>query len=203
MPDPADDHAHNGIVHARASGSSVVNATEGGVSVADLAAVSAAILRQAGIEDARAEARWLLCHLLHLTESSLLAWPDAQIPALQVERVRRAVRRRAAHEPFAYVVGSREWYGRPFAVDRRVLVPRPETEILIDEALTILRARAHDATEAPLVVDVGTGSGAIACTLALEARSATVVGWDVSGATPCPSQPRIGTDSNFDATCRW
>ena len=138
-------------------------------------------LHEAGIEEPRREARWLLGHLLHMTESSLLAWPDTPILDVQAERVRRAVRRRAAHEPFAYVVGSRDLYGRTFAIDRRVLVPRPETETLIEEALTVLRAREHDASTPPLAVDVGTGSGAIACTLALEARSATVVGCDVSG----------------------
>ena len=154
---------------------------DGSVSVSALSVESADALCQAGIEDARAEARWLLCHLLHMTESSLLAWPDAQIPAIQAERVRRAVRRRAAHEPFAYVVGSRELYGRTFAVDRRVLVPRPETETLIEEAVAVLRSHNDDTATPPLVVDVGTGSGAIACTLALEVRSATVVGCDVSG----------------------
>ena len=101
------------------------------------------------------------------------------IPTVQAEHVRHAVGRRAAHEPFAYVVGSRELYGRPFAVDRRVLVPRPETETLVEEALAVLRDRAS-AVAAPLVVDVGTGSGAIACTIALEVASAAVVACDVS-----------------------
>src|SRR5262245_50550244 len=99
--------------------SHVMQVPDGGVSVSDLSAESAAILRQAGVEDANAETRWLLRHLLQMTESSLLAWPDVEIPAVHAERVRRAVRRRAAHEPFSYVVGSRELYGRTFAVDRR------------------------------------------------------------------------------------
>lgn len=146
--------------------------------VSELLAEATMILREAGIEDARAEARWLLCHLLHMTESSLLAWPDAVIPVIQAEHARHAVRRRAGHEPFAYVVGEREFYGRSFVVDRRVLVPRPETEILIEEALRVLGERRGAST--PLVVDVGTGSGAIACTLALEAPTARVVACDVS-----------------------
>ena len=150
------------------------------ISVDALWSEATAILRAGGIDDARAEARWLLRHLLHMTESSLLAWPEAQIPIVQAERVRRAAERRAAHEPFAYVVGSRELYGRTFAVDRRVLIPRPETETLIEEALAILRTRQSASERPPLVVDVGTGSGAIACAVALEARFATVVACDVS-----------------------
>lgn len=152
----------------------------GATTVDSLLVAASQTLRDAGIEEPHREARWLLCHLLHVTESSLLAWPDADIPAVQAERVRLAVRRRAAHEPFAYVVGSRELYGRAFAVDRRVLVPRPETETLIDEALAILRSSQREAIAPPLIVDVGTGSGAIACTVALEAPFATVVGCDVS-----------------------
>jgi release factor glutamine methyltransferase len=82
------------------------------------------------------------------------------------------------------VIGEREFYGRSFLVDRRVLVPRPETEILIEAALQVLEQRHEGVPKgvpAPaLVVDVGTGSGAIACTLALEAPAARVVACDVS-----------------------
>ena len=165
---------------SRPTPSVIAEPVDHGTSVADLLAEAATSLRQGGIDDARAEARWLLCHLLAMTESSLLAWPDAIIPGVQAARVRRAVRRRAAHEPFAYVVGEREFYGRTFKADRRVLVPRPETETLVEEALAILRARANATGEAPLVVDVGTGSGAIACTISLEATFVRMVASDVS-----------------------
>jgi len=164
----------------RLTRSAIAEQVEGSTSVADLLAESATSLRQGGIDDARAEARWLLCHLLNMTESSQLAWPDATIPDVQAARVRQAVRRRAAHEPFAYVVGEREFYGRPFKADRRVLVPRPETETLVEEALAILRARTKTTPGPSLVVDVGTGSGAIACTIASEARSVRMVASDVS-----------------------
>ena len=150
------------------------------VTLADLVAEAATALRDAGIEQPRLEARWLLARVLEVSESHLVAHSDGEIDAASVSAYLDAVRRRAMHEPFAYVVGSRELYGRTFAVDRRVLVPRPETETLIEQALDILRSRHPDAARSPLVIDVGTGSGAIACTLALEAPSATIVACDVS-----------------------
>ena len=134
-------------------------------------------LADAGIEGPRAEARWLLRRVLDVSESVLILHADDPADPAAVGRYRAAVARRAAHEPFSYIVGERELYGRSFLVDRRVLVPRPETETLIEEALRVL---ATCGVERPLVIDVGTGSGAIACTLALEAPHAWVVGCDVS-----------------------
>ena len=84
------------------------------------------------------------------------------------------VERRSGGEPVAYLVGEREFFGRRFAVDRRVLIPRPETEHLIEAVLELpLRA-------APRLLDIGTGSGCIATTLALERPDSWVVGTDVS-----------------------
>lgn len=150
--------------------------------IGDLVADASAIFRDAGIEDPRREARWLLARVLGVSESRLLTHPEHHVEPASVARYQDAVRRRAAHEPFAYVVGEREFYGRPFVVDRRVLVPRPETELLVEEALAILARFPRTATSAPLVVDVGTGSGAIACALALEgaAGAARIIGCDVS-----------------------
>ena len=96
---------------------------------------------------------------------------------------RDLVKRRAQGEPVAYIVGRKEFYGREFVVDRRVLVPRPETELLID---AVKRHVAANATEAAAlrIVDVGTGSGTIAVTLAAEPRAThpelVVVGVDLS-----------------------
>lgn len=78
--------------------------------------------------------------------------------------------------PLAYVLGEAGFYGRLLAVDSRVLVPRPETERLVEDALAHLRRLS----DAPHVLDVGTGSGAIACTVAAELKGATVVGTDLS-----------------------
>jgi release factor glutamine methyltransferase len=86
-----------------------------------------------------------------------------------------AVARRASREPVAYIRGEQEFYGRPFQVRRGVLIPRPETELLIDEAVAVLAGQP-----APRVADIGTGSGCLAVTLALECAGARVVATDIS-----------------------
>ncbi|MCC7368725.1 MAG: peptide chain release factor N(5)-glutamine methyltransferase [Chloroflexi bacterium] len=134
-------------------------------------------LAEAGVEGARAEARWLLGRTLGLTDAALLVRGAQPANSEDAARFRAVIERRAAREPFAYVVGQREFYGRTFTVNRHVLVPRPETETLVEEALRVLAA-AHSGR--PLVVDIGTGSGAIACTVALEAPDAEVLACDVS-----------------------
>lgn len=144
-------------------------------SISGLLAEAASTLQQAGIEQARLEARWLLSRLLDISPTRQLAHPDETIAPADAERYRDAVRRRAAREPFDYVVGERDFWGDSFMVDRRVLVPRDDSEVLILEAL---EGRARDVPQ--LVVDVGTGSGALACVLAQELKGATLVGCDVS-----------------------
>ncbi|MEM7350189.1 MAG: peptide chain release factor N(5)-glutamine methyltransferase [Acidobacteriota bacterium] len=120
------------------------------------------------------EASLLLSHVLGRGEASLLAYPEEPVGAALVERFRRLLARRLTGEPVAYLFGEREFYGRPFAVDPRVLIPRPETEHLIEAALALpLPAQLR-------IVDVGTGSGCIAITLALEIPGARLLATDVS-----------------------
>ncbi len=97
-----------------------------------------------------------------------------------MERFRQLAVRRVAGVPVAYLVGTREFYGRPFFVDERVLIPRPETELLVDEALRWIDAEAPRSRLR--VLDLGTGSGAIAITLALERDRLDVVATDRSHA---------------------
>ncbi len=103
-----------------------------------------------------------------------MAHPEESVPTAAAERFDDLLARRLAGEPVAYLFGEKEFYGRPFAVDGRVLVPRPETEHLI-EAVLALELPPH-----PVIVDAGTGSGAIAVTLALELPGARVLATDVS-----------------------
>lgn len=91
-----------------------------------------------------------------------------------------AVGRRLQHEPVAYITGEREFYGRPFVVSSSVLIPRPETELVVDEAVAALTERQASGTPAPDVIDVGTGSGILAITLALESLQSRIVATDVS-----------------------
>ena len=120
------------------------------------------------------EAVLLLAELLGWGEARVRARTDEEADPELVRRFRSLLTRREQGEPVAYLFGRKEFFGRDFAVDRRVLVPRPETEHLIEKALLL------PLPAAPWVVDVGTGSGAIAVTLAAELPGARVVATDLS-----------------------
>lgn len=131
-------------------------------------------LRERGIESAGREAGRLLAEVLGVSEVGLMATDDQQIGADLQRRFEQLVERRGEREPIAYLVGRREFYGRTFQVDSRVLVPRPETEHLVALALALpLPLNAE-------VLDVGTGSGAIGVTLAAERPGWRVVATDIS-----------------------
>ncbi|RME61598.1 MAG: peptide chain release factor N(5)-glutamine methyltransferase [Caldilineae bacterium] len=134
-------------------------------------------LSEAGCDNPRLDAQVLLAHVLGQTRSWLFAHHEAKLTAQQAEAYTELVARRIAREPVAYLVGSREFYGLDFYVDPRVLIPRPETELLVDLALAQLEHRSMTRT---VVADVGTGSGAIAVTLAVHAPTAQVYGLDIS-----------------------
>jgi len=122
---------------------------------------------EAALREARArgferlDAQLLLAHVLRQSRSWLLAHGDDALTAAHAAAYDVLVARRAAGEPFAYLVGEREFHGLALAVDASVLVPRPDTETLVDWALDLLHGELRDAA-APAVLDLGTGSGAIA-----------------------------------------
>jgi release factor glutamine methyltransferase len=120
------------------------------------------------------EARLLLGHVLDLSEGRVLAREEMAVPAEAERRFRDLLARRLAGEPVSYLTGEREFWGRPFAVDSRVLIPRPETEHIVEVALELRLP------EAPRILDVGTGSGILAVTLALEIPGSRVVAVDLS-----------------------
>ena len=108
------------------------------------------------------------------------------------------MQRRAEGEPFAYLVGEREFYGRSFRVDPRVLIPRPETELLVESVLEL------EPESGALVVDVGTGSGCVALTLALERPDLRVVGTDLSLAALAvarENRARFGLERRVPLVC--
>lgn len=129
----------------------------------------------AGSDLPRAEARLLLAAALGVPVESLIARPAQPVPATQAASFAFLASRRGQGEPIAYLLGEKEFYGRRFAVSPAVLVPRPETELLVDVALRQLRDRQESR-----VLDLGTGSGCVAVTLALERPSAAVVAVDRS-----------------------
>jgi release factor glutamine methyltransferase len=113
---------------------------------------------------------------LGATRIQLIVDAKRELQPDELGRVRELVKRRRAREPVAYILGQREFYGRVFRVDRRVLVPRPETEALVDVAL----ARTHAVSLSMRALDVCTGSGCVAITLARERPTSFVVGADAS-----------------------
>jgi release factor glutamine methyltransferase len=131
-------------------------------------------LEGAGRDGARLDAEVLLAHVLGAERIVLITGRDRVLDAAEEARLEALIARRAAGEPVAYLVGEREFYSLPFAVDRRVLIPRPETEGVVDAALDalgqLLDVRAREARREPVrVLDVCTGSGAIAVTVGHEA----------------------------------
>ncbi len=134
-----------------------------------------ALLRQARLSIVAAEARQLLAHLLARPHAWLVAHGEVLLSADEAGRYAELVARRAAGEPIAYLTGLREFYGRSFAVTPEVLIPRPETEFLVELGVAALRGVA-----APQLLDLGCGSGCIAISLALELPQATVTAVDVS-----------------------
>lgn len=121
------------------------------------------------------EARSLLAFVLQAAREALIARPEQPVQAPAAQRFASLCARRRAGEPIAYLLGEREFFGRSFGVDRSVLIPRPETECLVEAALEVL-----EGIRAPRVADLGTGSGCIAITLALQRPDARVYATDLS-----------------------
>ena len=117
----------------------------------------------AGVENSSLDAEVLLMHLLGIERVGLYLRFDQVLTLEQAAAYQSLVERRAKGEPVAYLTGFREFMGLDFAVNPSVLVPRPETELLVERALAFLREKLDDDL---IVVDVGTGSGAIAVSLA-------------------------------------
>ncbi len=137
------------------------------MTIRDVVEQGTQILMRAHITSARRDVQVLLSSILGVERTTLYAYPEREVMPEQAERFFQLVARRGEGEPVAYLLGYKEFYGRKFLVDRRVLIPRPETEILVETALTVVR-RKLSAGQVPLVADIGTGSGAIPITLAAE-----------------------------------
>jgi len=121
------------------------------------------------------EAQILLAHALHKTRSYLLANPNLEIDAVNLKAFTSLLQRRLSGEPIAYILGKREFYGIEYSVTPDVLIPRPETELLVDLALAFIPEQ-----QPYQILDLGTGSGAIALSLAKLRPEAQVTAVDIS-----------------------
>lgn len=145
------------------------------ISIAEALREAARVLDQAGVADARREASSLLSHITGQDRTFLISHGEDLLDERELRLFVAAITRRAAGEPAQYITGVQDFYGRSFRVTPDVLIPRPETELLVEAALGVMRGDA-------VVCDVGTGSGCIAVTLLCERADARAVGLDISEA---------------------
>jgi release factor glutamine methyltransferase len=145
------------------------------MTVAELVAEAARELREAGVESPDWDAERLLRHVLRWDRAQLVASPAASVPPEAERRFRELARERARRVPLQHLVGTQAFWKHELVVTPAVLVPRPETELLVEESLAVLRGIGS-----PVIVDVGTGSGCIALALAAELPGAAVHATDVS-----------------------
>ncbi len=143
------------------------------VTVGELLTRTTKEFANADIESARLDSLLILEHILGLDRSVLLAYPDKIITSKELKLVKKCVQKRTTHTPLAYILGSVEFYGRPFTVTENTLVPRPESEALIELLLSL------KLPDKATVVDVGTGSGALAITIKKEQPDLQVTGLDI------------------------
>jgi release factor glutamine methyltransferase len=137
---------------------------------------AAVALAAAGIDNVRFEARLLLAHAAGLSAEQLIARGAEPAPAAVAERLRALTARRVLREPMAYILGEREFWGLPFKVSPAVLVPRPDSETLIEAALALMPDRQRPWR----ILDLGLGSGCLLLTLLREYPAASGVGLELS-----------------------
>jgi len=147
---------------------------------------SAFKLRANNIKSARLDAELLLAHVLKCERTWLAAHAEYELKKTKLESVDELLARRLKREPIAYILGKKEFYGRDFTTTPDVLIPRPETENLIESVLEITKklnannSQKEKSSQSLKLLDIGTGSGAIAITLALELPNVQVFASDIS-----------------------
>jgi release factor glutamine methyltransferase len=149
---------------------------EAGATSRTMLAEARRALAVAGVDSAHLDAEVLLARACGVSRAMLMTG-SVRIDPEKIRKFRRMVARRAEHEPLAYIIGRKEFFSLDFEVTPAVLIPRPETETLVEEALKFLAPR-----ESPRVLDIGTGSGAISVAIAMNALDAHLVATDISEA---------------------
>jgi release factor glutamine methyltransferase len=162
-----------------------------GVSVADYRRALATEFRARGIDSPELDARVLIGHALRLDHAALTARADQPLSAEQQSAIAALARRRVAHEPVARITGVKEFWSLPLRVAAATLVPRPETETLVNAALRVLDNQGPR-SRPWRIADIGTGSGAIALALLSELPNAFAVGTDISAAALAVARDNAG-----------
>ena len=142
--------------------------------------VTTAFLRDKGIESPRLCAEVLLSHQLKKSRVELYLAFDQPLSSCEVAGYRSLVRRRLKREPLQYITGHQEFWSLEFLVSPAVLIPRAETELLVEEANRLRKGNLLSSNSEPVILDLGTGSGAIAISLAKEIEGAAVWASDIS-----------------------
>ena len=137
-------------------------------------------LSEAGLEDTRIQSEVLVMHLLNMDRAHLYrAWAEEIITQHSQQSLQNLLKRRLAREPLAYIIGKWEFFGLEFIVDQRVLIPRPETELLVEHALEITLPMVQN-KDICTIADIGTGSGAIAISLGIYIPNSVIYATDIS-----------------------
>lgn len=135
----------------------------------------AALLREGAVDEARREAGSLMAHVLDRDRGFVIAHAGDSLPDAQYQNFRRLITRRTRGEPLQYITGHREFFKLDFEVSPAVLIPRPETEVIVETALELCKD-----DPAPVIADIGTGSGCIAISVLHELPAAVAVATDIS-----------------------
>jgi len=159
-----------------------------GAQINEILVRSTEYLGRHGSSNPRLDAEILLAYALGIRRIDLYLSPERPLSLPELDRARELVRRRGNGEPSAYLVGRREFHGLSFEVTPAVLIPRPETEAVVDAALEVL---ARASAMRPVVADVGTGSGAIACALATGCPASRVMATDISSEALAVAQQNV------------
>ncbi len=149
------------------------------MTIRDCLVQGTAALAEAGSASPRLDAEVLLGHVLQWERSRLFLHPHRELTAEEAEQYRRLLARRREGEPVAYITGEKEFWSIPLQVDPRVLIPRPDTEILVEEVLTLLPSPGE---RTPRLLEIGVGSGAVSIALAADRKDVRLIATDVSAA---------------------
>ena len=135
-------------------------------------------LREKGFSSPRSDVEWLLCSVCQCSRVDLYTDFEKPLTRQELSEFKSLLKQRLKHKPVQYIIGETEFMGMPFRVNEHVLIPRPETELLVEHAVDWLRQRTEDRLT---VLDIGTGSGCIAVSIGALVPKATVTAIDVSG----------------------